>query len=147
MNVSIPFQRESLFRHVIPRNEAVLSEFPFPSNGKALSDEMRRYDTGIRYCCFNSLPTGKPFQTDYSGRRTTIRRVVSIPFQRESPFRPDYVLEIRKLKLTCFHSLPMGKPFQTSFIEVRWGLHRREIEFQFPSNGKALSDLLRLILI
>ena len=63
--------------------------FPFPSNGKVLSD----------------------IETESAA---TEREIVSIPFQRESPFG--------LVK-------PYVKPLNYRF------------QFQFPSNGKAFSDL------
>ena len=61
---------------------------------------------------FNSLPTGKSFRTAYQDKPANAV-FVPIPFQRESPFG-QYQLEGRE----------------------GYG----EAVFQFPSNGKVLSD-------
>ena len=118
LHVSIPFKRESPFGQVLKgRDEQVKTEksfhslqtgkpfrtndydysefaseveFPFPSNGKALSD-------------YWSVKMNKVAQ----------RKFVSIPFKRESPFGP-----ITIMGRTCISG----------------------VGFQFPSNGKALSD-------
>ena len=58
--------------------------FPFPSNGKALSDEETEVETE-REESFNSLQTGKSFRTKIKSRVGGGSRV-SIPFKRESPF-------------------------------------------------------------
>ena len=111
--------------------------FQFPSNGKVLSDAKPKW-----HCCasvvpsFNSLQTGKSFRTD-KGNLTDLQNVVSIPFKRESPFGP--LQESSDLKpLICFNSLQTGKSFRTILPHPH---HRsNHSKFQFPSNGKVLSD-------
>ena len=64
--VSIPFQRESVFRvWVDPR--VVTNGFQFPSNGKVYSEAELRRDGYVR------------------------KKVVSIPFKRESVFREETI--------------------------------------------------------
>ena len=61
---------------------------------------------------FNSLQTGKSFWTQRKARTARNKKRVSIPFKRESPFG---------------HCSPCD-----NFDICPW--------FQFPSNGKVLSD-------
>ena len=112
--VSIPFKRESPFGHnyVLDITIGGHLKFPFPSNGKALSDEMVSFVFSGCAFCFNSLQTGKPFRTHHQRERVLkLYRFqfpsngkalsdkgtnkssdkwrqyrVSIPFKRESPF-------------------------------------------------------------
>ena len=64
--------------------------------------------------CFNSLQTGKSFRTTSVKHTTTGSSIkVSIPFKRESPFGPENIQSLKSLLST---------------------------KFQFPSNGKVLSD-------
>ena len=113
------------------------TEFQFPSNGKVYSEKIGRTRNSVRDTSFNSLQTGKCIQS-YSGeeeaglescfnslqtgkciqrklrypfRVLSIRKLVSIPFKRESVFR--------------------GKKF-TAEMDRKM--------FQFPSNGKVYSE-------
>ena len=79
--------------------------------GKSFRTCCAAQDSGSCYC-FNSLPTGKSFRT-------------------------CAVLDGREL-VNCFNSLPTGKSFRTSEGSAIQG---HSDEFQFPSNGKVLSDL------
>ena len=96
------------------RRRILPHRFQFPSNGKALSDSNFRRPSSARDERFNSLQTGKPFRTFFfrlpSGWGWPL--IVSIPFKRESPFG--------------LQNNPADR--------------ERQPKFQFPSNGKALSD-------
>ena len=93
--------------------------------------------------CFNSLQTGKSFRTGLMlfGRKQRQKKV-SIPFKRESPFglRHCKVLYMAKANLR-FNSLQTGKSFRTHEKSYR-KVHCVHQEFQFPSNGKVLSDII-----
>ena len=68
-------------------------------------------------------------------------RMVSIPFKRESPFgRPIKRPVLKKLAQMRFNSLQTGKSFRT---QVEAQMAYLEYPFQFPSNGKVLSDEIR----
>ena len=69
---------------------------------------------GRRYLGFNSLQTGKSFRTRNLQVVRILNCCVSIPFKRESPFGP-------------------------AKLSRRLSLDQIE-KFQFPSNGKVLSD-------
>ena len=89
-------------------------EFQFPSNGKVLSDSL----------LFAAI--------------LAVSMIVSIPFQRESPFGQNDKGDDDGDSGNSFNSLPTGKSFRTSCIGI---LHTFMGEkFQFPSNGKVLSD-------
>ena len=109
--------------------------FQFPSNGKVLSDHLRIINHKDRKFRFNSLQTGKSFRTKTAGSAGRLLQV-SIPFKRESPFGP-LKRQSRLQWLKSFNSLQTGKSFRTILAE-----HGREVDFmfQFPSNGKVLSD-------
>ena len=91
-----------------------------------------------------------------------MRRFVSIPFKRESPFGPSFSTSIQKV-VKRFNSLQTGKSFRTQseksahctlcqcFNSLQTGKSFRtysnttgnkwvDVVFQFPSNGKVLSD-------
>ena len=88
-------------------------KFPFPSNGKVLSDIRQHLQNHSRH-------------------------LVSIPFQRESPFGQAEEL-LHKTIPECFHSLPTGKSFRTTVFFIKPNGYTW---FPFPSNGKVLSDLI-----
>ena len=167
--VSIPFKRESIYKalkvsakpspaltsfnslqtgkHIQRRNPITTCEgkavmFQFPSNGKAytkLYNLYKRRYTKCVYQSFNSLQTGKhiqskrnwdkrldkmQFQFPSNGKAYTkwsecessspVVRQVSIPFKRESIYKAIYA-------------------FTNCITE--------NLEFQFPSNGKAYTKL------
>ena len=114
---------------------------------------------------FNSLQTGKPFRTALiDANADTNARNVSIPFKRESPFGQGRRKKSASPPKICFNSLQTGKPFRTVCLVCNLPLSvpgvsipfKREspfghsllsnernstlLWFQFPSNGKALSD-------
>ena len=76
---------------------------------KELNDELEKFSR-----CFNSLQTGNCIQTSRTARKSMAIIRVSIPFKRETAFKP----------------VKPGTPSQ--------GLCT---EFQFPSNGKLHSNL------
>ena len=87
-------------------------KFPFPSNGKVLSDRRKRWN----------------------GNDCSYR--VSIPFQRESPFGL-YTERFMRAKCIVFQFPSNGKVYskcQLSRNAANW-----ETLFQFPSNGKVYS--------
>ena len=97
-----------------PRPEAhqSLLPFQFPSNRKLHSNSRYGSDKLLQGQCFNSLQTGNCIQT-INRNVMLLVATVSIPFKRETAFKP-----------------PERTP--------KWfRLHRR---FQFPSNGKLHSN-------
>ena len=92
-------------------------KFQFPSNGKAHSD-----------AC------GIPYPPPRCGES------VSIPFKREGSFGPDTAGGLKTNSMTsCFNSLQTGRLIRTNNPHGLYG--HGNIVFQFPSNGKAHSDL------
>ena len=90
---------------------------------------------------FNSLQTGKPFQTEVL-RHWTKETMSFNSLQTGKPFQTSdhRFVAHRYTSYGCFNSLQTGKPFQT---DVPTGLTKKVEElFQFPSNGKALSDTI-----
>ena len=168
--VSIPFKRESPFgpRNSKISGYRMVSTFQFPSNGKVLSDPSCRPHLQAPVHCFNSLQTGKSFRTLRRKARSKlgmsaqvsipfkrespfgpfvhlVRHVrvktlqwVSIPFKRESPFGPEMACATRK-GVHGFNSLQTGKSFRTFHKDFLLITHF--FMFQFPSNGKVLSDI------
>ena len=88
--------------------------------------------------CFNSLQTGKPFRTVHGRTKCSGCTLVSIPFKRESPFGRT-TIRSNTSWYKSFNSLQTGKPFRTWKHQAT--IRARLISFQFPSNGKALSDI------
>ena len=111
------------------------TSFQFPSNGKVLSD----IDSGENYINlkkFQFPSNGKVLSDCSKTQRTADQPSVSIPFKRESPF--GHRLEADEpVARDCFNSLQTGKSFRTYNGE---DVLVRPNEFQFPSNGKVLSD-------
>ena len=116
--VSIPFKRESPFGPVRicgQGESAWIYSFQFPSNGKALSDKKIEDEATL-----------------------ALLAKVSIPFKRESPFGQSSTAAAPTIVRSSFNSLQTGKPFRTLAF---WVLLIEYLKsFQFPSNGKALSD-------
>ena len=112
--------------------------FQFPSNGKVLSDFYRRYCIIYYTLCFNSLQTGKSFRT----RRVVGNITGSWTFcfnslQTGKSFRTWTTKETHRM-LISFNSLQTGKSFRTGSVSANEV--SQELLFQFPSNGKVLSD-------
>ena len=86
---------------------------------------------------FNSLQTGKSFRTLSPDFQAWVQdNYVSIPFKRESPFGPLVVSKPKSIG-SRFNSLQTGKSFRTIVLTFRG---KGRWVFQFPSNGKVLSD-------
>ena len=101
----------------------LINKFPFPSNGKVLSDVGRGGNpTDTLSPRFHSLQTGKSFRTNIISPEVVANMItVSIPFKRESPFGPNISIGrfIGKDRDLGFHSLPTGKSFRTSSLNKR----------------------------
>ena len=120
-----------------------LCAFQFPSSGKVCSD---------RTLCVKCFLTSPKFQfpssgkvcSDLSGRpRNGLpdqALYVSIPFERESVFRPIRASHEVAVRHLSFNSLRAGKCVQTHIHGTSRYRHPRW--FQFPSSGKVCSDLL-----
>ena len=110
--VSIPFKRESPFGlfATVSAHDDAMV-FQFPSNGKVLSDNAEFFRNGLLHKSFNSLQTGKSFRTNWQINRQSIA--------------------------ICFNSLQTGKSFRTN---AAYRILISQLAFQFPSNGKVLSD-------
>ena len=162
-NVSIPFKRESPFgRKYKPCNPSGCRDgfnslqtgksfrtytasfeelqrivFQFPSNGKVLSDPMLEERERFQRTIV-SIPFKResPFGLQSHNEDLVEGSLVSIPFKRESPFGPSEWNDRRK-KIKGFNSLQTGKSFRTIEEETEEGIMTL---FQFPSNGKVLSD-------
>ena len=89
-----------------------ITKFPFPSNGKVLSDFMDKRRGSNEYIRFPFPSTGKVLSDAKAPPKTTA--------------------------LLSFNSLPTGKSFRTYHDKIIDLL----IEFPFPSNGKVLSDVV-----
>ena len=140
--VSIPFKREGSFRHddKVEREEEDLYKFQFPSNGKAHSDRraFRALSDGLRV----SIPFKREgsFRRGEKAVRYVVRSNVSIPFKREGSFRLEIgMVVVNLVPSPCFNSLQTGRLIQTNEFEFFVCYCGRK--FQFPSNGKAHSDL------
>ena len=140
-SVSIPFKRESPFGRASPRpGSRRIQSFNSLQTGKSFRTEaqMRLKKTHQQVQSFNSLQTGKSFRTRNPMNNTFILNSVSIPFKRESPFGRVSVPNGLSLSFLCFNSLQTGKSFRTDEERDRQSLGIAK--FQFPSNGKVLSD-------
>ena len=83
--VSIPFKRESVSKRTRCQHRLHLCiEFQFPSNGKAFPNKRIVLFAPVTIKSFNSLQTGKRFQTDWRSGFSSDDEKVSIPFKRES---------------------------------------------------------------
>ena len=107
LGVSIPFKRESVSQVNSRHLQGFLSEFQFPSNGKAYLKLVCFMDMVQQEESFNSLQTGKRIS------RLSIQGVshghqVSIPFKRESVSQATFTLEPFRV-LERFNSLQTGK--------------------------------------
>ena len=111
---------------------------------------------------FNSLQTGKCIQRLTTSVKLPLKRLVSIPFKRESVFRAS-IEALGGIGLSGFNSLQTGKciqrieseidydlgnevsiPFKRESVFRDWGIWACAPfteEFQFPSNGKVYSEL------
>ena len=98
------------------------------SNFRALSHT-------FNFSRFNSLQTGKSFRTSLDGL-TGSGEIVSIPFKRESPFGR---IAGEGVHVRSYVSIPFKResPFGRNCPKRT---RRSYDSFQFPSNGKVLSD-------
>ena len=138
--VSIPFKRESPFGHPVkgdrrPRHRGPEVSIPF----KRESPFGRGRETPLftRHVRFNSLQTGKSFRTSRSSQSYD-RETSFNSLQTGKSFRTVPHLRIHPIE-SRFNSLQTGKSFRT---RDRCQVLNYTREFQFPSNGKVLSDLL-----
>ena len=89
-------------------------KFQFPSSGKVCSDNCKGGDRNRSPVSFNSLRAGKCVQTLSPHWGKEVSRV-SIPFERESVFRPPPLSITVALLTPRFNSLRAGKCVQTGF--------------------------------
>ena len=137
--------------------------FQFPSNGKVLSDKSIQPESNPGERRVFQFPSNGKVLSDLRFFTCKMLIRVSIPFQRESPFGRG-TLWITHSPRICFNSLQTGKSFRTKSSRWRWltaikvsipfkrespfGLSETRQTasqyhspmFQFPSNGKVLSD-------
>ena len=85
---------------------------------------------------FNSLQTGKRIARRTVAPRTT-KRIVSIPFKRES------VSQVLNFAVIILISILVSIPFKRESVSQAFYFHpaTTNYEFQFPSNGKAYRKL------
>ena len=93
---------------------------------------------------FNSLQAGKPIQTKFGLTERRASHIVSIPFKRESLFKHDAAKHRAERAKEGFNSLQAGKPIQTKSCKIM--VVSVTLKFQFPSSGKAYSNLLLMML-
>ena len=87
--VSIPFKRETAFKRGRKRNEnRTANQFQFPSNGKLHSNKISGHGESFPDPGFNSLQTGNCIQTRFRRKTGKDSICVSIPFKRETAFKP-----------------------------------------------------------
>ena len=137
--VSIPFKREGTFRLVTDPEFAPTEGdmFPFPSNGKAHSDD------GWHNSSSGSRKVSIPFKREGSFRPvTTLTSSVQLkfPFPSNGKAHSDAQVtsKVAEHDNHGFHSLQTGRLIQTmrtGYLSGATGLR-----FPFPSNGKAHSD-------
>ena len=116
--VSIPFKRESPFGPNKPSLLLLFTRaFPFPSNGKALSDRLKIFPNR----CLHLFP----FPSNGKALSDLIRRtIMAIPYKPWFPFpsngkalSDDGILHtLQRASPLCFHSLQTGKPFRTVIL-------------------------------
>ena len=167
--VSIPFQRESVPKDITKVSASVkgisfnslptgkrtqrglgavvlnaLKKFQFPSNGKAYPKAAAQ---SINVEAKQKQKVSIPFQresvpkvslpSDYGWRSKVF---VSIPFQRESVPKVQTSRHQASLRGISFNSLPTGKRTQ-SWLANKYLARFKDLQFQFPSNGKAYPKL------
>ena len=166
--VSIPFKRESTFkRKIYSCNDLYLRRFQFPSNGKAHLNyrnprpkgRQRRFQfpsNGKAHLnprqnrCSESPIPRVPFQFPSNGKAhlndlltflsLAIAMQVSIPFKRESTFKPFWTGSQSQSQLS-FQFPSNGKAHLNPATPLP---HLPRKKFQFPSNGKAHLNLWRV---
>ena len=94
-----------------------VSQFQFPSNGKAYPKRIDKQARLPGLQSFNSLQTGKPIQRNIPSSQSSLT--------------------------DSFNSLQTGKPIQS--LNKEKFLARKGILFQFPSNGKAYPKFILLV--
>ena len=127
----------------IPAYEKALLRFNSLQTGKPFRTQssVRLWFLPSLPFCFNSLQTGKPFRTEGVTRYLFLVGLqVSIPFKRESPFGHDD-REFFPVKVSTV-SIPFKResPFGPCIAVAKKSAQIFPL-FQFPSNGKALSDM------
>ena len=118
--VSIPFERESVFRLDIVNCILGRYKFQFPSSGKVCSD-LPGGEVAIEVEISFQFPSSGKVCSDYNcehGEYWFTIYGVSIPFERESVFR----------------------------LSANAIIEEGAIVFQFPSSGKVCSDMLHEVL-
>ena len=141
--VSIPYEREGIFRHGFSagRRGVILEEFQFPTSGKVSSDAERtrpNSELNRRFSSFNSLRAGRYLQTKKLVSNAFLLRI-RFQFPTSGKVSSDrWCPALRLPEPLSFNSLRAGRYLQT---DIKKAVERGEdVLFQFPTSGKVSSD-------
>ena len=122
---------------ILPGTKLGHPKFPFPSNGKVLSDEQSNPIASISFC-FHSLQTGKSFRT-WEDMGPYERRDYMFPFPSNGKVLSDLDwYSITNSVLGAHVSIPFKR--ESPFGLLSGTQYYAGSKFPFPSNGKVLSD-------